>query len=322
MPQVKAQFAENGGDRLEKDVGVSSARRPRLAVPTQSNNVIGIMGLGVVGDAVRNYFERAGQETRVYDPYRGLGSEVSINEADVVFVCVPTPYLPERGFDDSALENAISLLTGSKTIVIKSTVLPGTTESLQSRYSQHKLLFNPEFLREAFARTDFLRPDRQVVGYTAQSRHLAESIVAMLPAAPYSVAINAREAEMAKYMTNAFLAMKVTFANEVYDLCEVMDIEYQNVRDAVTADLRIGDSHLDVHTDGYRGYGGSCLPKDTKALLELGERMQVPLRLLRAADRINESFSPRNDEPPVLRIVPRTDEEAAPLEEMLAEEAA
>ncbi len=281
-----------------------------MSLSMVQNSIIGIMGLGVVGDGVKHYFERTDHETRVYDPKRGLGSVESINEADVVFICVPTPYLPERGFDDSALENAIGLLDGSKIVVIKSTVLPGTTEAFQTRYSQHCLLFNPEFLREAYARTDFLRPDRQIVGYTAQSRHLADAVLAMLPAAPYMEVMGAREAEMAKYMTNTFLALKVTFANEIFDLCSSLDVEYDKVREAVTADLRIGDSHLDVNDGGYRGYGGKCLPKDTKALLELGERMRVPLRLLRTADRINDSLLPPSTEPPVLRLLLTPNSEA------------
>ncbi len=282
-----------------------------MSLSNLQNSIVGIMGLGVVGDGVQHYFERAEQEIRVYDPNRGLGSVESINEADVVFICVPTPYLPERGFDDSALENAISLLEGSKIVVIKSTVLPGTTEAYQTRYSQHHLLFNPEFLREAHARIDFLRPDRQIIGYTAQTRHLADAVLTMLPAAPYMEVMGAREAEMAKYMTNAFLALKVTFANEIFDLCTSLDVEYEKVREAVTADLRIGDSHLNVNDGGYRGYGGKCFPKDTKALLELGERMQVPLRLLRTADRINDSLLPPSTEPPVLRLLPVTAREEA-----------
>lgn len=267
------------------------------------DSIVGIMGLGVVGDGVHHYFERTDHELRVYDPGRSLGSVESINEADVVFICVPTPYLPQKGFDDSALENAISMLEGSKTVVIKSTVLPGTTEAFQSRYSQHCLLFNPEFLREAFARTDFLRPDRQIVGYTAQSRHLADAVLAMLPAAPYTAVMGAREAEMTKYMTNAFLALKVTFANEIFDLCSALDIEYEQVKEGLTADARIGASHLDVNDGGYRGYSGKCLPKDTKALLDLGDRMQVPLRLLRTADRINESLLPPGNEPTPLQVL-------------------
>lgn len=264
---------------------------------------IGIMGLGVVGDSVHHYFERKGWPLRVYDPNRGLGDQRSINEADVVFICVPTPYRPQAGFDDSALESAVSILNGSKTVVVKSTVLPGTTEAFQARYSQHCFLFNPEFLRQDFARTDFIRPDRQLVGYTAQSRHLAESVMALLPAAPYQRIMGAREAEMAKYMTNAFLALKVTYANELYDLASALDIEYDVVREAVAADMRIGSSHLDVFEGGYRGYGGKCLPKDTKALMDLGERMQVPLRLLRTADRVNETLLPPSGESPGLRLV-------------------
>ena len=275
-----------------------------MSLSNLQNSIVGIMGLGVVGDSVQHYFERAEQQIRIYDPIRGLGSVEAINEADVVFICVPTPYLPEKGFDDSALENAISLLEGSKIVVIKSTVLPGTTEAYQTRYSQHQFLFSPEFLREAHARIDFLRPDRQIVGYTAQTRHLADAVLAMLPSAPYMEVMGAREAEMAKYMTNTFLALKVTFANEIFDLCNSLDVEYNIVREAVTGDLRIGDSHLDVNDDGYRGYGGRSFPKDTKALLELGERMQVPLRLLRTADRINESLLPPSTEPPALRLLP------------------
>ncbi len=270
----------------------------------EETKIVGIMGLGVVGDGVHNYFERKETPLRVYDPYRGLGSVESINEADIVYVCVPTPYRPNVGFDDSALENAISLLGGSKIIVIKSTVLPGTTEAYQARYSQHCFLFNPEFLREAYARTDFLRPDRQIVGHTAQSRHLAESIMEMLPSAPFGRIMGAREAEMTKYMTNSFLALKVTFANEIFDLASAMDIDYEIVREAVVADARIGASHLDVNEGGYRGYGAKFLGNDTKALLDLSERMQVPLRLLRTADRVNESLLPPSDEPPALRTVP------------------
>jgi UDPglucose 6-dehydrogenase len=277
-----------------------------------SNPVIGIMGLGVVGDAVHHYYERRQHSMRVYDPGRGLGTAASINEAEVVFVCVPTPFMPDRGFDDSALESAVSLLTGSKVVIIKSTVLPGTTEAYQARYSQHCFLFNPEFLRQAHARTDLIRPDRQVLGYTAQSRHLAESVMAMLPSAPYMRSMGAREAEMTKYMTNSFLALKVTFANEMYDLASALDVDYDVVRESVAADLRIGSSHLDVLEGGYRGYGGKCLPKDTKALLELGDRIGVPMRLLRTADRVNASLLPPGDGPAPLFLLEPSPGEAEP----------
>jgi UDPglucose 6-dehydrogenase len=263
--------------------------------------VIGIMGLGVVGDAAEYHFVRQGYALRAYDPGRGLGTPASINEADIVFICVPTPYRRDVGFDGSALENAIGLIEGSKVVVIKSTVLPGTTEALQGRFTQHAFLFNPEFLRQATARDDFLQPDRQIVGYTAQSRHLAEGLLRALPHAPYTRIMPAREAELSKYMTNAFLALKVTFANELFDLASALDTDYNTVRDAVAADARIGGSHLGVLDDGYRGYGGKCLPKDTKALLDLSERMGVPLQLLHTADRVNDAFLPPNEDAPAPR---------------------
>ena len=275
-----------------------------MSLTKNGHTVIGIVGLSAAGDALRAFFEGRGHSLRIYDPERGLGSPRSLNEAELVFVCVPAPYRPHTGFDDSALEQAISLLDGSKVVVIASTVLPGTTEAYQIRYSQHCFLFNPQFLREAHARTDFVAPGRQIVGYTAQSRHLAEALLAMLPAAPFHSMMPSREAELAKYMTNSFLALKVTFANEFYDLCAALDIDYDLVREAVAADPRIGASHLDVLADGYRGYAGSHLPKDTKALLELSERLSVPLRLLRTADRVNASLLPPGEENSVPHLLP------------------
>ncbi|MEX1255179.1 MAG: hypothetical protein WEE64_12645 [Dehalococcoidia bacterium] len=277
-----------------------------MLLSKNGKSVVGVVGLGVVGDAVHHYFERSGYSMRVYDPYKGLGSEDAINESDLVFVCVPTPYEPGTGLDDRALEDAVSRLSGSKVVVVKSTVLPGTTEGYQTRYSQHCFLFNPEFLREDFARIDFLRPDRQLVGFTAQSRHLAEPLLSMLPAAPYTSAMVAREAELVKYMTNAFLATKVVFANELFDLATALEVDYNTVRDAVSADPRIGSSHFDVLGGGYRGYGGKCLPKDVRALLALADRLGVPLRLLLTADRVNASLLPPTERPPaMLHPLPR-----------------
>jgi UDPglucose 6-dehydrogenase len=263
--------------------------------------VVGVIGVGVVGDALLLHLTQSGHSPRVYDPGRGLGSVEEINEAQTVFVCVPTPFDPQIGFDDGALEDAVSRLDGSKIVIIKSTVLPGTTEAYQARYAQHCFLFNPEFLREASAREDFLHSDRQIIGYTAQSRHLSELVLSLLPKAAYTRILPAREAEMAKYMANAFLALKVTFANEIYDLCTALDIEYEAVREAVAADARIGPSHLAVMDGGYRGYGGKCLPKDVKALLQLADRIGVPLRLMATADRVNASLLPPGEEPRPIR---------------------
>lgn len=251
---------------------------------------IGIMGVGIVGGALRAHLEAGGHDVRVYDPPKGYASMEALDDATTVFICVPTPYSQGYGFDDRHLLAAISSLRGRRTIVIKSTVLPGTTELLQQRLPQHRFLFNPEFLREATAFDDFVDPDRQIVGCTDASASEAERILALMPRAPFERICPAGEAEMAKYVANSFLAVKVSYANEVFDLCERLDIEYAGVRDMVGADLRIGTSHMDVLDAGYRGYGGKCLPKDSKSLLDLARSVGIDLQVLRAADRVNAAL--------------------------------
>jgi UDPglucose 6-dehydrogenase len=248
---------------------------------------IGIMGVGVVGGAVRNYLELTGIQPLLYDPGKALGSLKEINEAELVYVCVPTPYVAGVGFDDSAIADAISHLRAGKTIVIKSTVLPGTTEKFQRLNPQHTILFNPEFLRESSANADFLTPDRQIVGYCGANSDLADAILQTLPRAPHEAVVPAAAAEMTKYATNCFLALKVIFGNEMFDLCEAVGIDYELVKEGIGVDKRIGDSHFNVLDAGYRGYGGKCLPKDTMSLLDLADDAGVELRLLQAAHEVN-----------------------------------
>jgi UDPglucose 6-dehydrogenase len=171
-------------------------------------------------------------------------------------------------------------------------VLPGTTERFQERFPQHRVLFNPEFLREASANADFLAPDRQLVGYCDPAdAGIADDILKLLPRAPHEVVVTARIAEMTKYATNSFLALKVIFANELHDLCAALGIDYATVKAGFAVDWRIADSHLDVLDGGYRGYAGKCLPKDTMSLLDLADEVGVPLRVLEAAHFVNQELN-------------------------------
>jgi UDPglucose 6-dehydrogenase len=249
---------------------------------------IAVVGAGVVGGALRAWFASAGIEAAAYDPPKGLSDASVLDVADIVFVCVPTPYLSGEGVDLSYVVSALEAIPGERLVVLKSTVLPGTTEALQQRFPQHRIAFNPEFLRESTAVDDMMRPDRQIVGYTPRSLPDAGMLLELLPPAPRTVVCAARDAEMAKYMANSLLALKVSFANEIHGLCEKLGVEYGVVRDIVAADTRIGPSHLDVFDGGYRGYGGACLPKDTRALLDLAERVYAPIRTLRAAHDVNQ----------------------------------
>lgn len=227
---------------------------------------LGICGVGMVGGALRRYFEeKDGIKLFLYDKGRNLGSYQEINQADIIFVCVPTPYdCPpprgtDKGFDLSCVKEVFRNIQGKKTIVIKSTVVPGTTEKLQKQYPQHKVLFNPEFLTESTADQDMKYPDRQIIGYTEKSYNIAGDIMQLLPLAPFERIIPATEAEAVKYFGNTWFSTKVIFANQFYELCKALGIDYNRVMEAAAADKRIGRSHLSVLHKGYRGFGGKCL---------------------------------------------------------------
>lgn len=251
---------------------------------------IGILGLGFVGGAVCKYFERKKTRVYKYDKYKQFGSIPEINLAKLVFICVPTPYHSKKRFDSSFVYNAIGILKGPKIVVIKSSVVPGTTEALQKKYPQHKFLFNPEFLREANAEYDFAHPPRQIVGFTKRSKTIANKVLKLLPKAPYEKIMPSREAELVKYMANGFLALKVVYGNQFYDLCRLLKIDYNIVQEALGQDPRIGNSHFIAMHAGYRGYGGSCLPKDVNSIIQLADQKSVNLALLKTAREVNRKL--------------------------------
>jgi UDPglucose 6-dehydrogenase len=254
---------------------------------------IGIIGHGVDGSALGAWFASRDMPAHVYDPPKGLRDERALNYAEIVFICVPTPFDAIRGFDDAALIEAVESVRGEKLVVIKSTVLPGTTARLQAQHPQHRFIFNPEFLREATAYDDMIHPDRQIAGVTPQSAADAASLLALLPPAPFVRTCDATGAETAKYMANSLLAIKVAFANEMYDVCRRIGADYDGVRNIVAADPRIGASHLDVLDGGYRGYSGKCLPKDSKSLLAFARALNIEMQVLAAADASNETLMAR-----------------------------
>jgi len=264
-----------------------------------------IMGVGMVGGALAGVLK----DPVLYDPPKQIGDINDVNNTDVVFICVPTP----NNGDLTAVEDCIKKLKPRiektypgmyppeipediteteipKIIVIKSTVLPGTTDYLQKKYPQHKFLFNPEFLTESTADQDMRYPDRQIIGYTKESYTVAEDIMLMLPLAPFERIVPAKEAEMAKYYNNAWFATKVIFANQIYDLCQSAEINYDNVKEMAAADKRVGRSHLNIWHKGYRGFGGKCLPKDLDALLKFAKDNKVSVPLLKAVKQINETW--------------------------------
>jgi UDPglucose 6-dehydrogenase len=221
----------------------------------------------------------------------------TVREADVVFIAVGTPsrrgdgHADVRYVHDAAREIAAAI-DNYKVIVIKSTVPIGTGDAVEEILLQSKsaslfsVVSNPEFLREGAAIEDFKRPDRVVVGAPDErSRAVMERLYRPLSLnrAPV-VFTDRRSSELIKYAANAFLATKITFINEMADLCERAGADIQQVGRGIGLDRRIGSKFLHAGP----GYGGSCFPKDLKALIKSGSDFDVPLRIVQTVSLVNE----------------------------------
>jgi len=254
---------------------------------------IGVIGIGMVGSAMKNYFEKQEDvKLFLYDKFKEIGSYEEVNKADYIFICVPTPYQGDK-CDLSIIEEVFSKLDDDKIVIIKSTVLPGTTHNLQKKYPKLKILFNPEFLTEQTSEQDMNYPDRQIIGFTPESYNIAKDVVALLPLAPFERIIPAYVAEFVKYAGNTWFAVKVAKNNELYDLFEKFGgtkEQFISLVNCMSADKRIGRSHLTLFHKGYRGYGGSCLPKDTKALIAYAKSLEVNMPVLESADKYNDDL--------------------------------
>ena len=255
---------------------------------------LGIIGYGIVGQAV-TYGFRNHHPIYIYDKFKpdiSKSLEEVVEKADILFVCLPTPMKKEQtGIDLTIIDNVIeSIVTNikesDKVITIKSTVVPGTTRSYAEKYPGINFAFNPEFLTEANYLDDFVHADRHVVG--ADSNKIRLRIGALyknrFPDIPLYMT-DLTTAEMVKYFANCYLATKVMFANEMYDLCQSLDIKYEETKKMVTADRRIEDSHLDVTS--VHGFGGKCFPKDIVAMIGRAKELGVNVSLLETAWRRN-----------------------------------
>lgn len=236
---------------------------------------IGFIGQGWIGKNYADDFEARGFSTVRYAKENGHeGNAGLIQECDIVFIAVPTPTTPE-GFDDSIVREVVKLVGKGKTAVIKSTILPGTTASIQKENPEIFVFHSPEFLREASAAHDAAHPDRSIIGIpedTEDFHKKAEEVLQVLPAAPFQMVCHSNEAELVKYAGNCFLFTKVVFMNILYDLSKKLGCDFEKVKDAMAGDPRIGKSHMDPLSLGTRGAGGHCFIKDFAAFAEMYEK--------------------------------------------------
>jgi UDP-glucose 6-dehydrogenase len=255
-----------------------------VSVNPKRNYSIGIIGFGIVGQAVAYGFSN--YEIHTYDKYQKTETLPSVvKSSEFIFICLPTPIKSdESGIDLSIIEDNVQEIVKytdntDKIIVIKSTVVPGTTAGLAAKYPKSHFCFNPEFLREASFLQDFVNTDRIVIGADSDVifRRVSALYQSIMPSTPI-FSTDPTSAEMVKYMANCLLSTKVIFANEMYDICQNLGIKYEEVKKMVVADKRIEDTHLDVTTN--RGFGGKCFPKDLLALRALAKSRKVDTLIL------------------------------------------
>ncbi len=220
--------------------------------------------------------------------------KMAVRKSDVIFLCLPTPQSEDGSADLSRVlgvaEQAAKLVNAPKIVVSKSTVPVGTVDRIQrimkaSAKFPVDVVSNPEFLKEGTALQDSLRPDRVIIGTGSKKaaaimRELYEPFVRT---GNPIIVMDVRSAELTKYAANAFLATKITFMNDLANLCDRVEADVEWIRKGIASDPRIGKQFLFPGV----GYGGSCFPKDVNALVKTAEDHGHPLRILKAVDAVN-----------------------------------
>lgn len=274
-------FAETGNVVTCVDVDLAKVEKLQAGVLT-------IYEPGLEHIFLRNIREnRLHFTTRLEDCFDG---------AEIVFLALPTPSGEDGSADLQYVLNVADsigkLLKGYKVIINKSTVPVGTAEKVNQAIRTHysgdfDVVSNPEFLREGVAVDDFMKPDRIVVGTSsARAKAVMEELYApFLRQGNPLLFMDERSAELTKYAANTFLAMKITFMNEMANLCEKLEANVDMVRKGIGTDERIGKRFLFAGI----GYGGSCFPKDVKALAKSSQDAAYDFKILRAVMEVNES---------------------------------
>lgn len=268
---------------------------------------IGFIGQGWIGKHLADHFEARGFATVRYSKEPAYeGNKSAISRCDIVFIAVPTPTNP-KGFDDSILRGVMGLIGNGKIAVIKSTVLPGTTDSIQKENPDIIVLHSPEFLRETSVKHDIDFPDRNIIGIPGKHfkekkfKEAAKQVMHILPPAPFKSICKASEAELTKYGGNNFLYTKVVFMNVLYDWARAVDARFDVVADNMKADPRVGESHMQpVHQHDHmgiysgRGAGGHCFIKDFAAFRAQYEALlghdREAIELLLAFEKLNNKL--------------------------------
>ena len=267
---------------------------------------IGIVGQGYVGTAVRTVFKKH-YDVSTYDINKELSTcetlHELVNTTDIIFVCVPTPMNPDGSCNLDIVNGVVRDINETvnagqdgKIVAIKSTIPPGTTNKLNKECKNISVIFNPEFLTEANFIEDFKNQSRIIIGGVRPATTTLRQVYSLVFPDATIVKTGSKTAEMVKYFTNTFLTTKVSFANEMYLICDKLGIDYDKVVEYSTYDERLGKSHWAVPgPDGHYGFGGSCFPKDINALIKVAEELDIHPNMLIGAWETNLDVRPEED---------------------------
>ena len=251
---------------------------------------LGIIGNGFVGNAINQNFKDA-YEILIYDnnPERSTAQNVRevCHKTDIIFVAVPTP-MKENGMCDlSIILNVVAQISywyNNNIVIIKSTIPPGSCEEVKKRFKNVRLVFSPEFLTERNAVEDFKICNRVIFG--GEKKDVDECVALFKTNFPDKIYFTTswKTAEMVKYFLNTYLATKVSFANEIYQICQAVDVSYEEVLSLALQDPRLMQTHFLVPgPDGKYGFGGVCFPKDLNAFISFAQDNNVDTTMLSAA---------------------------------------
>ena len=268
---------------------------------------IGIIGRGFVGTAVEFGFSaQCGCNAIIksfdIDESRKKDSlDVTVNNSDYIFVSVPTPS-NHTGIDLSSLVSALESIEqvnrrNDNIILIRSTIIPGTTKKLDEKFKKLNIVFNPEFLTERTAKFDFINQSRFIIGGDPKFTNMVAQLYKWrFGSTALIIQTNFETAELIKYMNNCFFATKVSFLNEMKILSQKIGADWDTSVQGFVSDGRIGHSHIQVPgPDGKLGFGGNCFPKDVKAILEFSKKLGVNLNTIKGAWETNLDVRPKED---------------------------
>lgn len=255
---------------------------------------IGIIGQGFVGKNIADDFENRGYEVVRYAleaAYKDNAEKIS--ECDAVFIGVPTPTTP-AGFDYSIVEEVLKLVADGAVAIIKSTLLPGTTLTLQDTYPNKIVLFSPEFLCEKTAAYDVAHPMMNVIGLSYDSaghRKAATAVMKTLPTAEHNFIVSAQSAELFKYAHNLNGYFRVILANLLFEVGDKSAVDWGDVKTMMDSDIMMSPYYNSPVHKGGRGAGGACFIKDMAAFRHLYEGLvsedKNGLKILKALEEKN-----------------------------------